>query len=76
MTNHSPLSSGNHRSLFVKLAKRGKQRAGGEALLFSLYSVNEMILLCNSVFAEAEFYIFLIVFFSLLLSQHYTFTNK
>ena len=30
--NHSPLSSENHRSLFVKPAKRGKQRAGGEAL--------------------------------------------
>jgi len=75
-TNYSPPSSGNHRSLFVKLAKRGKQRAGGEALLLSLYSVNEMILLCNSVLTEAEFYIFLIVFFSLLLSQHYTFINK
>ena len=34
-TNYSPLSSENHRSLFVKPAKRGKQRAGGEAL-FSL----------------------------------------
>ena len=34
--NHSPLSSENHRSLFVKPAKRGKQRAGGEAL-FALY---------------------------------------
>ena len=32
MTNYSPPSSGNHRSLFVKPAKRGKQRAGGEAL--------------------------------------------
>ena len=32
MTNCSPLSSENHRSLFVKPAKRGKQRAGGEAL--------------------------------------------
>ena len=31
-TNHSPLSSENHRSLFVEPAKRGKQRAGGEAL--------------------------------------------
>ena len=30
MTNYSPLSSENHRSLFVKPAKRGKQRAGGE----------------------------------------------
>ena len=36
MTNYSPPSSGNHRSLFVKPAKRGKQRAGGEAL-FPLY---------------------------------------
>ena len=34
--NHSPLSSENHRSLFVKPAKRGKQRAGGEAL-FAFY---------------------------------------
>ena len=32
MANYSPLSSENHRSLFVKPAKRGKQRAGGEAL--------------------------------------------
>ena len=31
MANYSPPSSGNHRSLFVKPAKRGKQRAGGEA---------------------------------------------
>ena len=31
-TNYSPPSSENHRSLFVKPAKRGKQRAGGEAL--------------------------------------------
>ena len=35
--NYSPLSSGNHRSLFVKPAKRGKQRAGGEALFPSNY---------------------------------------
>ena len=28
MANYSPLSSENHRSLFVKPAKRGKQRAG------------------------------------------------
>ena len=35
-TNYSPPSSGNHRSLFVKPAKRGKQRAGGEAL-FALH---------------------------------------
>ena len=32
MANYSPLSSENDRSLFVKPAKRGKQRAGGEAL--------------------------------------------
>ena len=32
MANYSPLSSENHRSLFVKPAKRGKQRVGGEAL--------------------------------------------
>ena len=31
MANYSPPSSGNHRSLFVKPAKRGKQGAGGEA---------------------------------------------
>ena len=36
MANSSSLSSENHRSLFVKPAKRGKQRAGGEAL-FALY---------------------------------------
>ena len=36
MTNCSPLSSENHRSLFVKPAKRGKQRVGGEAL-FALH---------------------------------------
>ena len=36
MANHSPLSSENHRSLFVKPEKRGKQRAGGEAL-FALH---------------------------------------
>ena len=36
MANHSPLSSENHRSLFVKPAKRGKQRGGGEAL-FALH---------------------------------------
>ena len=60
----------------MKLAKRGKQRAGGEALLLSLYSVNEMILLCNSVFAEAAFDMLSIVFFSLLFPQYYTFINK
>ena len=36
IANYSSLSSENHRSLFVKPAKRGKQRAGGEAL-FALY---------------------------------------
>ena len=36
MANYSPPSSGNHRSLFVKPAKRGKQRTGGEAL-FALH---------------------------------------
>ncbi|MBF1560898.1 hypothetical protein [Segatella salivae] len=35
-SNHSSLSSENHRSLFVKPAKRGKQRAGGETL-FALH---------------------------------------
>ena len=34
--NYFSLSSENHRSLFVKPAKRGKQRAGGEAL-FTLH---------------------------------------
>ncbi|WP_455531272.1 hypothetical protein [Segatella salivae] len=37
MANYSPLSSENHRSLFVKPAKRGKQRAGGEALFAFRY---------------------------------------
>ena len=36
IANYSPLSSGNHRSLFVKPAKRGKQRAEVSAL-FPLY---------------------------------------
>ena len=36
MANYSPPSSENHRLLFVKPAKRGKQRAGGEAL-FALH---------------------------------------
>ena len=36
MTNYSPLSSENHRSLFMKPAKRGKQRAGGKTL-FALH---------------------------------------
>ena len=40
-TNYSPLSSENHRSLFVKPAKRGKQRAGGEALFPSIYPPNK-----------------------------------
>ena len=38
--NYSPLSSENHRSLFVKPAKRGKQRAGGEAL----FAINHLAL--------------------------------
>ena len=38
MANYSPLSSENHRLLFVKPAKRGKQRVGGEAL-FALHYV-------------------------------------
>ena len=37
-SNYSPLSSENHRSLFVKPAKRGKQRVGGEAL-FALHYI-------------------------------------
>ena len=38
-TYHSPLASENRRSLFVELAKRGKQRVGGEAfiIIFSLF---------------------------------------
>ena len=36
MANYSPPSLGNHRSLFVNPEKRGKQRAGGEAL-FALH---------------------------------------
>ena len=36
-SNYSPLSSENHRSLFVKPAKRGKQRAGVSAL-FALHN--------------------------------------
>ena len=36
--NYSPPSSGNHRSQFVKSAKRGKQRAGGETLFALHYS--------------------------------------
>ena len=39
MANYSPPSSGNHRSLFVKPAKRGKQRAEGEALFPSHYFI-------------------------------------
>ena len=40
-SNYSPPSSGNHRSLFVKLAKRGKQRAGGGALFpLHIFSFN------------------------------------
>ena len=37
-SNYSPPSSENHRSLFVKPAKRGKQRAGGEASFVLHYS--------------------------------------
>ena len=40
MANYSSLSSENHRSLFVKSAKRGKQRAGGEAL----FAINHLAL--------------------------------
>ena len=40
MTNYSPLSSENYRSLFVKPAKRGKQGAGGEAL----FAINHLAL--------------------------------
>ena len=39
MTKHSPLSSENHRSLFVKPAKRGKQRAGGGAFFSPFHEV-------------------------------------
>ncbi|ERJ97986.1 hypothetical protein HMPREF9145_1317 [Segatella salivae F0493] len=60
----------------MKPAKRGKQGAGGEALLLSLYSVNEMILLCNSVLTEVDSDMLSIVFFSILFSQYYTFINK
>ncbi len=45
MANYSSLSSENHRSLFVKPAKRGKQRAGGEAL-FALYHLTFNYQLC------------------------------
>ena len=38
--NHSLLSSENHRSLFVKPAKRGKQRVEGEAL----FAINHLAL--------------------------------
>ena len=41
MANYSPPSSGNHRSLFVKPAKRGKQRVGGEALFPPFHSPNK-----------------------------------
>ena len=41
MANYSPPSSENYRSLFVKPAKRGKQRAGGEALFsFHYFTFN------------------------------------
>ena len=39
MANYSPPSSGNHRSLFVKPAKRGKQRAGVSALFLLHYFI-------------------------------------
>ena len=39
MANYSPPSSENHRSLFVKPVKRGKQRAGGEVLFPSHYFI-------------------------------------
>ena len=45
MANYSSLSSENHRSLFVKPAKRGKQRAAGEAL-FALYHLTFNYQLC------------------------------
>ena len=45
MANYSSLSSENHRSLFVEPAKRGKQRAGGEAL-FALYHLTFNYQLC------------------------------
>ena len=45
MANYSSLSSENHRSLFVKPEKRGKQRAGGEAL-FALYHLTFNYQLC------------------------------
>ena len=49
MANHSPPSSGNHRSLFVKPAKRGKQRAGGEAL-FAFY-INDICIITPHVYS-------------------------
>ena len=52
------------------------ERLAVEALSLSLYSVNEVILLCNSVLTEVAFDMLSIVFFSLLLSQYYTFVNK
>ena len=49
MANHSPLSSENHRSLFVEPAKRGKQRAGGEAL-FAFY-INDIYIITPHVYS-------------------------
>jgi len=49
MANYSPLSSENHRSLFVKPAKRGKQRAGGEAL-FAFY-INDICIITPHVYS-------------------------
>ena len=47
MANYSPPSLGNHRSLFVKPAKRGKQRAGVRLCFpytFSPLIINHVIL--------------------------------
>ena len=49
MANHSPLSSENHRSLFVEPAKRGKQGAGGEAL-FAFY-INDVCIITPHVYS-------------------------
>ena len=45
--NYSPLSSENHRSLFVKPAKRGKQRAGGEAERCWCLGFVSLYFICN-----------------------------
>ncbi len=49
MANYSPLSSENHRSLFVEPAKRGKQGAGGEAL-FAFY-INDIYIITPHVYS-------------------------